>query len=72
MYERAEKPSISALERGEEHEREGLRGFLKRCRARIAPERASLGPYLRLPTRVGGGGPRRRISCDARAPFRDR
>ena len=53
MYERAEKRSISALHRGEEHEREGLRGFLKRCRARIAPERASLGPYLRLPTRVG-------------------
>jgi transcriptional regulator with XRE-family HTH domain len=25
----------------------------KRCRGRIAPERASLGPYLRLPIRIG-------------------
>jgi transcriptional regulator with XRE-family HTH domain len=37
----------------QEHEREGLAGLLKRCRARLDPERQSLGPYLRLPIRIG-------------------
>jgi transcriptional regulator with XRE-family HTH domain len=46
-----EKPSMTILERAEEQER--LCGFVKRCRRRIAPERASLGPYLRLPIRIG-------------------
>ena len=32
---------------------EELKALLKRCRTRIAPERASLGPYLRVPARVG-------------------
>jgi transcriptional regulator with XRE-family HTH domain len=30
-----------------------LGGLLRRCRMRIVPERASLGPYLRAPIRVG-------------------
>lgn len=32
---------------------ERLSALLKRCRARIPPERSSLGPYLRLPRRIG-------------------
>lgn len=40
-------------ERAEEGEEERLSGLLKRCRARIGPERPSLGQYLRLPMRVG-------------------
>jgi transcriptional regulator with XRE-family HTH domain len=37
----------------ENDEQERLSGLLKRCRARISPERASLGPYLRRPLRIG-------------------
>lgn len=39
--------------RAEDHEKEQLGELLKRCRARIAPGCASLGPYLRLPNRIG-------------------
>ncbi len=41
------------LESAEEPAWAQLGGLLKRCRARIGQERASLGPYLRLPARVG-------------------
>jgi transcriptional regulator with XRE-family HTH domain len=37
----------------EDHEKERLSRLLRRCRARIAPGCASLGPYLRLPNRIG-------------------
>ncbi len=37
----------------EVHEKERLSELLKRCRARIAPGCASLGPYARLPNRIG-------------------
>ena len=37
----------------EVHEKERLSELLKSCRARIAPGSASLGPYVRLPNRVG-------------------
>jgi transcriptional regulator with XRE-family HTH domain len=53
MHERAGKASATTLEGGDEHKHERLGGLLKRCRARIALNRASLGPYLRLPIRVG-------------------
>jgi transcriptional regulator with XRE-family HTH domain len=39
--------------RVEYEEREVLGALLKRCRVRIAPEQVSLGPYLRLPIRIG-------------------
>jgi transcriptional regulator with XRE-family HTH domain len=44
---------VTELERAEGDERERLSGLLKRCRTRIGPERASLGPYLRLLNRIG-------------------
>src|ERR1700676_4188865 len=31
----------------------GVGSLLRRCRLRIAPERPSLGPHLRLPLRIG-------------------
>jgi transcriptional regulator with XRE-family HTH domain len=36
-----------------EQQTEQLGGLLKRCRARVDAERCSLGPYLRLPIRIG-------------------
>jgi transcriptional regulator with XRE-family HTH domain len=44
---------IPVLERAEEHAPSQLGELLKRCRTRIGHERASLGPYLRLPVRIG-------------------
>jgi transcriptional regulator with XRE-family HTH domain len=44
---------VTVIEGAEEHAPEQLGGLLKRCRAHIGQERASLGPYLRLPVRVG-------------------
>jgi transcriptional regulator with XRE-family HTH domain len=43
---------VTGGDREQDAEQE-LGGLLKRCRARIVPERASLGPYLRAPMRVG-------------------
>lgn len=37
----------------EDHENERLGRLLRRCRVRIGPQRTALGPYLRLPIRVG-------------------
>lgn len=48
-----ESPLVSGLERPEDQEHERLAVLLRRCRGRLRPERASLGPYLRLPNRVG-------------------
>jgi transcriptional regulator with XRE-family HTH domain len=45
--------SATDLHPRQDEEQEGLGALLKRCRARIAAEKASLGPYLRLPVRVG-------------------
>lgn len=39
--------------RTEEQEQGPLGGLLKRCRARLKPDCRSLGPYLRVPNRVG-------------------
>jgi transcriptional regulator with XRE-family HTH domain len=38
---------------GQGEQQEELGALLKQCRARIAADKASLGPYLRLPVRVG-------------------
>jgi transcriptional regulator with XRE-family HTH domain len=45
--------SASHFHLGQGEQQEGLRALLKHCRARIAAEKASLGPYLRQPPRVG-------------------
>jgi transcriptional regulator with XRE-family HTH domain len=44
---------LRALEPAEVQEQERLGALLKRCRARIGAERASLGRFLRLPLRIG-------------------
>ena len=53
MASEGQNPPLNMAGRAEEGEDERLSGLLKRCRARIANECASLGPYLRVPMRVG-------------------
>ncbi len=44
---------MTVLEHVDEREQEQLSGLLKRCRARLDPARPALGPFLRLPNRIG-------------------
>jgi transcriptional regulator with XRE-family HTH domain len=44
---------VTGLEEAEEQGAERLGSLLRRCRARLRADKASLGPYLRLPKRIG-------------------
>ena len=46
-------PSDASLPNSTQEEPKRLSALVKRCRARIPPDSASLGPYLRLPVHVG-------------------
>lgn len=45
--------SVMGLEKAEEQGEERIGALLRRCRARLRADRATLGPYLRLTKRIG-------------------
>ena len=49
----AENAPPRRLGRAQEREGEPFGRLIRRCRTRLSPERPSLGPYLRLSTRIG-------------------
>jgi transcriptional regulator with XRE-family HTH domain len=51
--EREPQGLVNRPKRAEDNDHERMSALLRRCRTRIAPGRASLGRYLRLPCRIG-------------------